>query len=98
MPEPHNHHITSKNLKIILIIITVIFAVISILGLFFFGWFVVVILPISFLLYAAFQATSDHLVEYHKICPKCDAKNVISIDICHKCGFIFPLYENKDKP
>ena len=54
-------------------------------------------MPISFLLYAAFQATSDHLVEYNKICPECAAKNDISSDKCHKCGFDFPLYRDESE-
>jgi len=96
MNELNHHHASPKKLKNILIIISIIFVGISIFGVYFFPWFWILVVPLSFLLYAAFQATSDHLVEYKKICPRCKTKNDITSDVCYKCGFEFPLYEKDD--
>jgi ribosomal protein L40E len=91
------HNVKPKKLKIILIAITAIFIVISIIGLALFSWFWIIIIPISFLLFAIFQAISDHLVEYHKICPKCNTKNNISSETCEKCRFTFQIYNKSEE-
>ena len=82
MNNANHHHITPKRLKLILIGITVVFIIISIIGILTFSWFGIMVIPLSFLLYAAFQATSDHLVEFKKFCPECNTPNHISSDVC----------------
>ncbi len=81
----------SKNLKrktaiSLWILIIILFMIFSLIGAFFFVWFWIIFIPLSFLVVVAFQAMSEHFWTPKKICSRCNAPVSIYSEYCKNCG------------
>lgn len=74
---------TAISIWILVIILILIF---SLVGSFFFIWFWIIFLPLSFLVIVAFQAMSEHFWTPKKLCPRCNAPVSIYSEYCRNCG------------
>lgn len=74
---------TAISIWILIIIIILIF---SLIGAFFFVWFWIIFIPLSFLVIVAFQAMSEHFWTPKKVCPRCNAAVSIYSEFCRNCG------------
>jgi predicted RNA-binding Zn-ribbon protein involved in translation (DUF1610 family) len=74
---------TAISIWVLVIIIVLIF---SLIGAFFFVWFWIIFIPLSFLVIVAFQAMSEHFWTPKRVCPRCNAPVSIYSEYCRNCG------------
>lgn len=80
------HDLKRKTAISIWILLIIIIVIISLIGSYFFVWFWIIFLPLSFLIVVAFQAISEHFWSPKKICPRCYAPVGIYSEYCRNCG------------
>ena len=78
--------IKRKTLISIWIVIYIIVIIIAFVGSLLFNWFWIIILPISLIIVAAFQAMSEHFWKPKKYCTRCNAPLSIYSKFCRNCG------------
>ncbi len=97
METNNEHHIKPKILKIIFSVLFIISILFFLIGSFYIPWISLLFIPISFIFFSAFQATSDHLVKITFKCPNCQAPNNFENKKCVKCKFDFKIEEDPNK-
>lgn len=82
-------HVDKKKLISIWILLSVGFVSVAIIGVLLFDWFLILWMPLSFLLAIGFQAMSHHFMEEQLVCPQCQHLNNLDAITCARCGFAF---------
>ena len=81
-----DHNVKRKTLLSILVLVFILVLIISIIGMIYFTWFWILILPLSFLVVGLYQAMSEHFWTSKKTCPNCNAPISIYSEFCRNCG------------
>lgn len=81
-----HHSLKRKTAISIWILVIIIILIFSLVGTFFFIWFWIIFLPLSFLVLVAFQAMSEQFWTPRKVCSRCNAPVSIYSEFCRNCG------------